>query len=327
MRPMKLATRILVWTALLAVSSLVLAIDDGWRWQLSAFENEGRGEDLTRICLVKNDQGEWEEARGSEPARCDEAFVAARDTRTIWPDFDFYEKRSSAFFEDTPERSYRTRAPFISERKERVGVTMLALAQAGVLQRLDTELATGVKGKEYAACEAEFLRAKTAEAVARIKEESCQKFPRLAAKTEERLKEEHDRADMRERMAVRAKSQPRCSIIAAKGFIVSMPEHLAILKQSRSPEDLMARNPLHCAPNALTQLYGCQGVGWADGRKARILGWTDQTYQVAMPIDLIGGRRDAVVYVDRASSMCLNKKRPSLDFAENLINLFKHPDD
>jgi hypothetical protein len=112
---------------------------------------------------------------------------------------------------------------------------------------------------------------------------------------------------------------PKCTIVRYAGLTVGgEPRNLEIVQRADDPEDLIARNPLTCSPSAMTQTYVCTGAAMLRDRPAAVINWSETYLHVVTPVDLLGGRRDALVFIQRESALCLNDFPPSPDAVENL---------
>ncbi|WP_186138307.1 MULTISPECIES: hypothetical protein [Burkholderia] len=150
----------------------------------------------------------------------------------------------------------------------------------------------------------------------------------IAARDAATSKQAADEARMREleegtrRMA--ARSRPKCSTVRVSGIAGGTSIDLDALRRASDPNDLIARYPMHCQPSGMTQTYACRGGAWFGGQTGYVIAWSDTGYQIATPVDLIGGRKDALVFVRRSDSVCLNNTPPSLDVVENLHDFLRN---
>ncbi|MBR8225753.1 cell envelope integrity protein TolA [Burkholderia ambifaria] len=142
---------------------------------------------------------------------------------------------------------------------------------------------------------------------------------RKQADFEARMKMQGE-ADKREA----AKSRPKCSTVRVSGIAGGTSIDLDALRRASDPNDLIARYPMHCQPSGMTQTYACRGGAWFGGQTGYVIAWSDTGYQIATPVDLIGGRKDALVFVRRSDSVCLNNTPPSLDVVENLHDFLRN---
>jgi hypothetical protein len=165
-----------------------------------------------------------------------------------------------------------------------------------------------------------------AERIRAIDDRKQQATQQAAAAEEKRRQDEQKRQDAaRERTAALENTKPKCSQIRFAGIAVGgMPQNLAFIKNSGDVGDILARNPLSCGPNALTQTYTCSGAAYLEQEVAYILGWGEDYYQVATPLDLTRGRKDVMLFIDRQSAQCLDQKPPSTEFSANLQNFLLH---
>lgn len=119
-------------------------------------------------------------------------------------------------------------------------------------------------------------------------------------------------------------SRPKCSFISFTGIVVGGGlSDLQTIKNERNKSDLLARYPLRCSPSAISQTYVCSGAAFISRKEGHIIDWTNDAYQIVTPIDLMIGRKDTMVYINRSDAVCLNKQLPSLDFSENMINFLR----
>ncbi|WP_175761874.1 hypothetical protein [Burkholderia ambifaria] len=150
----------------------------------------------------------------------------------------------------------------------------------------------------------------------------------IAARDAAASKQAVDEARMREReeSAKReaARSRPNCSTVRVSGIAGGTSIDLDALRRSPDPSDLIARHPLQCQPSGMTQTYACRGGAWFAGQTGYVIAWSDTGYQIATPVDLIGGRKDALVFVRRSDAVCLNNTPPSLEFVENLHDFLRN---
>ncbi|WP_159716591.1 hypothetical protein [Geminicoccus flavidas] len=101
------------------------------------------------------------------------------------------------------------------------------------------------------------------------------------------------------------------------GIVVGHPWNVATVRSAPYVEDLVARNPLYCVRGGFTEFYGCEGVAWMSDRTGYIIGWGDGRYQITVSVDLTIERKDALLYIDRASASCIDQELPDLDFTQN----------
>src|SRR5713226_6578892 len=93
-------------------------------------------------------------------------------------------------------------------------------------------------------------------------------------------KDEQDRHNLERAQAMEA-SRPHCTLVRFTGIAVGgAPINLEAVRHAEDPEDLVARNPLTCGPNALTQTYACHGAAFLLERTAFIVNWSKDYFQV-----------------------------------------------
>jgi len=119
-------------------------------------------------------------------------------------------------------------------------------------------------------------------------------------------------------------SQPPCSKVEFTGLIAGNPYNFAQLVAAKNKEDMMARNPLQCRKNWIG-LFGCVGLSFEEKKPGFVLGWDSEYLLLAAPVELIGGRKDAMIYVRRGDTMCINSTKPSLKMSDNLDSFLNNP--
>jgi hypothetical protein len=266
------------------------------------------GNNLRKVCLANQD-GRWVELNAETPANCTEMLVAERDSHWLWPDRSFYEKKRSS-------RLFRVKDTYnLGLIFDVTSAASQALSEAGAFARLDQESAAGVKNPAQAECEKAYESVKTLDQLSAL-ESRCRGY--AASRTAySRILGAEDLAKKRKAEADAAQSRPNCSKVEFSGIVVGSAGDLEPLTAARDKDDIIARHPLSCGPNGFTQLYACRGAAWFTRHTGYIVAWTQKAYQVATPIDLIRGRKDALVYINRKDTVCRDNTKPSNDFAEN----------
>ena len=299
MRPSFVAT--LTVAAVLASQS---SLAQSNRWSVW---NRPEGGHTVPICLMKQEGG-WIQGNPATPENCQEMLVASLSSRIIWPDGRFYalSKRKSTLFRADPYANYAL--------KFDQNLVLQILNQSGVLEQLDERVAE--KNKQ---CSDEYGRAATIKAVGQV-DKDCQGFGGSASRNayNRALKSQQDAEDAQQQQQA-APNQPRCSAVRFSGIVVGgSGENFEQVRTSPDPQDIIARYPLHCGPSGITQTYVCQGAAYLANQTGHIIAWSNTGFQVATPIDLQMGRKDALVFIKRSDAVCVNNTPPSLDFSENL---------
>lgn len=274
------------------------------RW--SIFATPDGGTHTTPICLI-NQGGVWAQGEPSNP-ECQEMLIASLNSRIIWPDRRFYAstRRQSMLFRADRYANYAF--------KFDQDLVLQVLSQSGALQHLDEQVA-----QQDQRCSDEYSNATTIQAVDQI-EKDCRGFGGTGNRDayNRALKSQQDAEDAQQQQQV-APSRPHCSIVRFSGIAVGgNGQSFEQVRTSPDPKDIVARHPLHCGPSGITQTYACQGAAYLTDQTGYIIAWSNTGFQVATPIDLQIGRKDALVFIKRSDAVCLNHTPPSLDFGANL---------
>lgn len=121
------------------------------------------------------------------------------------------------------------------------------------------------------------------------------------------------------------RTRPHCTKIRFSGAAVGgYPMNLSAVDRTRDLEDLLARNPLKCGPNALSQTYACSGITFFADQPGYVVDWGEDWLQVVTPVLLEEeGRQNTMLSIKRARFTCVDKKPPSTKLGENLIAFFR----
>lgn len=290
---------------------------EGWE----VFDGPSSGNDLVRVCLVRHD-GRWAEGDSNHPSKCREMLVAATDTHTLWPDQSFYLARQKTVGYGATEYNsdlFKFKLS-VENDPDLTAAVLAAFAQSGAEERLDVQAANAT-----ASCSARYAQAATIEEVQDV-DKTCHAYAGTAGREAyNKALGRQEAAQETGREALVERTQPKCSTVRISGIVVGAePQALDGLRHSSSAADIIARHPLQCGPSGFTQTFVCKGATVLTNQAAHIIAWSDTSYQVATPVDLTNGRKDALLYVSRADATCQDATKPSLDFSTNLQNFLRH---
>lgn len=302
----------LVLLVLISKASWGNDIYDGW----TITSEDVYGNNLTKVCLAQQ-ESTWIEKDPNNPDNCEEMLIVERDRKTIGPDKRFYSRKHGLV-----SRIFKVKDTYnLGYLFQWTPSVIVALKSSGALERLDKELAQGVKNPEQIECEKSFESAQTLDQL-HVLESRCRGYPE-DRKAYQRITDADDAAKEKKREAAAAKNQPKCFQIRFSGIAVGDPISLEINSASNA-DDILARQPLSCWPSGITQLYACSGGARFYSQIGYVIAWTDYDYEIATPVDLQIGRKDAMLYISRKDAVCENNIRPSLNFSENWKNFLRN---
>lgn len=120
-------------------------------------------------------------------------------------------------------------------------------------------------------------------------------------------------------------TKPHCTTVRFSGLAVGGATFsLEVVRSAKDIDDVVARNPLRCAPSNFTYAYTCFGAAILVNRPAFIISWAKNWLMVLTPVDLTeSGRHDVMVFIDRDRAACANNLNPATTLADNLTSFWQ----
>lgn len=253
--------------------------------------------DNVKVCLI-NQNGHWVEGDPRQANNCQEMVIAWIAGHSLRRDFDFHSPPG--------------------KRLDAYGI-LQAFNEAGAAKRLDAQY---IEKNER--CISQYNEATTTDQVMALRK-PCEDYAQEALnKAQSRVSDNDEKRRQEKRESIAAKYRPKCSKVSFYGIVAGNDGDLDALRNATNVEDVVASHPLYCGPSGFTQTYVCEGAAVLAEKTGYIVSWSDKAYQVATPIDLQMGRKDALIYVSRADATCLDQTQPSLNFGTNLENFLKY---
>jgi hypothetical protein len=193
-----------ILTILIGITSPGEAAGDGRSETWRVASDPQLGHNLAYICLAFQ-AGQWVDLdpltlsnSGRWPNGCDELLIADRDSRWVWPNKAFYQKRQS-----TDSRLFEIRDSYSLGYlfTIRPGVVEQAMNESGATRRLEAQIASGAKNTVQVDCEKRFEAATTQQEITAAVER-CEGYNNEQMRAMARLAEESDKKALAQQASV-----------------------------------------------------------------------------------------------------------------------------